>query len=224
MALVQCSECGHDVSTAAVTCPNCGAPLGLAATPPPPPPPAPASPGLWQRLKAGYFGLPRFIQVGWISLAIALLFTAAFAWARLGIVVAFLIGVVALFRRPRSRGVLLIVCAIVGGMVLNALTNGGALSHYSHKQQLVSELQISFRPSLLNESTRVLKIYNPNAESVDFSLRCYDRDGDNKTFFVSAPALGTREIGILETGWVFVPGEKVEAISEGDIIWRNSVP
>jgi uncharacterized membrane protein YvbJ len=35
MALMRCSECGHEVSRAAIACPNCGSPLA---------PPAPAVP------------------------------------------------------------------------------------------------------------------------------------------------------------------------------------
>jgi uncharacterized membrane protein YvbJ len=30
MALIKCKECGHDVSTTAKTCPNCGAPTAKA--------------------------------------------------------------------------------------------------------------------------------------------------------------------------------------------------
>ena len=30
MALIKCTECGHEVSDKAQTCPNCGAPVGLA--------------------------------------------------------------------------------------------------------------------------------------------------------------------------------------------------
>src|SRR5262245_5081017 len=45
MALTTCYECGHEVSTSATACPNCGAPVKAAreAVPPPIPPPiAPA--------------------------------------------------------------------------------------------------------------------------------------------------------------------------------------
>lgn len=37
MSLSNCPECGHDVSTAAVACPNCGRPLEINTVPPPRP-------------------------------------------------------------------------------------------------------------------------------------------------------------------------------------------
>src|SRR5688572_3196652 len=37
MSLSNCPECGHDVSTAAVACPNCGRPLDLSTVQPPRP-------------------------------------------------------------------------------------------------------------------------------------------------------------------------------------------
>jgi hypothetical protein len=50
MALVKCDDCGHEVSTEAVACPNCGRPMNaapaagpaVAASPPPIWPPQPA--------------------------------------------------------------------------------------------------------------------------------------------------------------------------------------
>jgi hypothetical protein len=47
MALINCSECGREVSTSAAACPHCGAPVKAAtppAIPPPPPPAVPAPP------------------------------------------------------------------------------------------------------------------------------------------------------------------------------------
>jgi zinc ribbon protein len=41
MALTKCSECGHDLSTSAAACPNCGAPVRGVTPPPVPPPPIP---------------------------------------------------------------------------------------------------------------------------------------------------------------------------------------
>lgn len=38
MALTKCFDCGHNVSTAATACPNCGAPVKSSAPPPLPPP------------------------------------------------------------------------------------------------------------------------------------------------------------------------------------------
>lgn len=45
MALTKCSECGHNVSTTAAACPNCGAPTAAATPPPIPgvPPPLPVT-------------------------------------------------------------------------------------------------------------------------------------------------------------------------------------
>ena len=39
MALVKCDDCGHQVSTDAAACPNCGRPMKAAPEPTPAPPP-----------------------------------------------------------------------------------------------------------------------------------------------------------------------------------------
>jgi zinc ribbon protein len=39
MALTKCLECGHEVSTSATVCPNCGAPIKTPSLPANPPPP-----------------------------------------------------------------------------------------------------------------------------------------------------------------------------------------
>lgn len=73
MALIQCSECGKQVSERAAACPHCGAPLA-AATAPSPPQPSPVhratrrktSPLAWVALAVlvvvglGYFLVPVF--------------------------------------------------------------------------------------------------------------------------------------------------------------------
>lgn len=44
MALIFCSECGHQVSDKASACPNCGAPISVSAPVPPVPPATPVHP------------------------------------------------------------------------------------------------------------------------------------------------------------------------------------
>lgn len=49
MALISCRECGHDVSSLAATCPNCGAPTAVTVLPGPGAAPKPPSPPLYKR-------------------------------------------------------------------------------------------------------------------------------------------------------------------------------
>jgi hypothetical protein len=88
MPLIKCSECGHDVSTSASACPNCGAPNKLAASgtagssteprPVPPPPvtiPRPAEPARRGGGKKWWFmGCGCLALIGVIAVA---LFTGA---------------------------------------------------------------------------------------------------------------------------------------------------
>jgi hypothetical protein len=158
---------------------------------------------------------------------LGILFTAAYEWAFWGVIIALGLGIVALFRQPRRDGLILGGAAIVTIIAAIVLTAGhGNQSaperRLTPKQRLVSELRVTFRNSLISDRTRVLVIRNPNAESVDFYLRCYNRDGSSRTLFVTAPALDTAEVGVFQ-GWVFVLGEKYEAICDDAVIWRGEV-
>jgi len=53
---MKCPECGHDVSTSATACPNCGAPV-KGASPPPLPPPIPVAPAPVRRKSKVLLGI-----------------------------------------------------------------------------------------------------------------------------------------------------------------------
>lgn len=91
-------------------------------------------------------------------------------------------------------------------------------SEHYRKRKHVVDLEAGFRRSLLDSSTYVLHLRNIHTESVDFHLRCYETSGRYKTFFISVPALGSKEIGFLE-GWVFVPNESCKAIYKDETLW-----
>jgi Host cell surface-exposed lipoprotein len=70
MALVKCEDCGHDVSTEAASCPNCGRPMIPA--PAPPLPPQPANPNRsWFRRHPILTVILALIMVGVIGSAIS---------------------------------------------------------------------------------------------------------------------------------------------------------
>jgi hypothetical protein len=207
------------------------APPSLPSAPPPPPPIADdrrthAGAGLFHRLKSYFLGLPTLAKVGWVCLGIGILFSAKYEPAFLGVIIALVLGIIGIFRIPRRDGVILGAAAFLTFVTILILSLGTEVASkrlLTHKQQLVSELKTSFRSSLINDKTMVLVIRNPNSESVDFYLRCYALDSSSRRLFVTAPALDTAEIGILQ-GWVFVPGERFEAICEDAVIWRREVP
>lgn|GEM_PF-6837104 len=235
MALTKCFECGHEVSTAAAACPNCGAPLAADSARPhvipttqPPPAPDPDK-GIFGRTKTYLLKLPRIIQIGWICLIIGIVFTAVLQVTFWGVIAALVLGVVAFFGKQRRHGLILTAAAsltLIVMLVIFAFSVADEMlshkqRHFTPKQKLVNELTISFRESLL-DTTQVLRIRNPNRESIDFYLKCYAQNGSSKTLFVSVPALQTTEIGLLE-GWQFKPGERFEAICDDDVIWRSEV-
>lgn len=71
MALMNCPECGREVSSAAASCPNCGHPITRPAAPPPPPPPvrapAPRTSGCAQLALFGVICFIGLIVVGQCS-------------------------------------------------------------------------------------------------------------------------------------------------------------
>jgi len=164
--------------------------------------------------------------VGWICLGVGILFSAKYEPAFWGVIIALVLGIIGIFRIPRRDGLILgaaalLTCVTILGFSLAGEARSPREKQFTPKQKLVSELTISFRESLLDD-TQVLQIRNPNPESIDFYLRCYARNGSSKTLFVSVPALQTTEIGILE-GWQFERGERFEAICDDDIIWHSEV-
>jgi hypothetical protein len=235
MALTKCFECGHEVSTSATACPNCGAPVKSVApsVPPSPPPSAPSPPpspiaggGLFQRLKSYFLGLSGLTKVGWICLGVGILFSAKYEPAFWGVIIALVLGIIGVFRIPRRDGLILgaaalLTCVTILGFSLAGEARSPREKQFTPKQKLVSELTISFRESLLDD-TQVLRIHNPNPQSVDFYLTCHATSGNSSTLFVSVPALQTKEIGFLE-GWRFKPGETFEAVCDEEVVWRSEV-
>lgn len=75
MALIQCPECGRNVSDQATSCPGCGAPLQTqpAAQPQPTPQPQPQPQPIYQAPRKSHFGLIATI------IAVVVLFIAAAA-------------------------------------------------------------------------------------------------------------------------------------------------
>ncbi len=88
----------------------------------------------------------------------------------------------------------------------------------------IKGLRWSTRWSLMDDGTKVLILRNVKGYSVDFSLKCYTRNGASRTLFVSVPAYKSKEIGFLE-GWPgnFVSGEKCEAYHEGTRLWTINI-
>jgi len=91
-------------------------------------------------------------------------------------------------------------------------------------RQAVIDLEGGMRTSPVGG--QVLQLRNGASFQVDFDLKCYTQDNSTfKTFFVSVPARGQREIGWLE-GWTdnFKPGEHCEAYYQRELLWDRGVP
>ena len=241
MALTKCFECGHEVSTTAAACPNCGAPLGGASPPPPSPQSAPSPPppilgngqsraeshGVFHRSKTYFIKLSRVAQTGWIFLLIGILFTAAFEPAFWGIIIGLILGIVLLFRKQRKDGLILGAAAVLTLIIVFSLYTPRSVpsprgKQFTANQKLVNDLTLSFRKSLFDDGTQVLQIHNPNPHSIDFYLKCQAKNGSAKTLFVSVPALGMKEIGLFE-GWQFETGERFEAVCDDEVVWHSEV-
>ncbi len=89
------------------------------------------------------------------------------------------------------------------------------------RKKAVEDIEAGFRGSLMESGTFVLRLRNVSNQTADFQLRCYQNNGNYKTFPIALPAGGTQEIGFLE-GWPgnFVSGEYCNAIYKGDVLWK----
>ncbi|MYL81781.1 hypothetical protein GTA51_01330 [Desulfovibrio aerotolerans] len=94
---------------------------------------------------------------------------------------------------------------------------------YEKSAKLVGGIERSVRKSYLKNF--VLQLNNPSSATVSFDLKCYHLDGTPKTLRVSIDAYQTKEISFQE-GWTdnFLPGEKVEALLDGNVIWAYTIP
>ena len=89
--------------------------------------------------------------------------------------------------------------------------------------KLIGSVERSVRKSYLKNF--VLQLNNPAPTTVAFDLKCYHLDGTPKTLRVSIDAYQTKEISFQE-GWTdnFLPGEQVEALLDGNVIWAYTIP
>ena len=89
------------------------------------------------------------------------------------------------------------------------------------RKKAVEDMEAGFRGSLMESGTFVLRLRNVSNQTADFQLRCYQNNGNSKTFPIALAAGGTQEIGFLE-GWSgnFVSGEYCNAIYKGDVLWK----
>lgn len=91
---------------------------------------------------------------------------------------------------------------------------------YARKKS-VEDVEVSFRGSLMESGTYVLRLRNISNQTADFQLRCYQNNGNSKTFPIALSAGNTAEIGFLE-GWHgnFVSGEYCQGLYKGDSLWK----
>jgi hypothetical protein len=108
---------------------------------------------------------------------------------------------------------------------IQALADAAGQAEATKKFEGIRDLKVGTRYSLMDESTQVLILRNLKSYSVDFNLKCYTRRSSSKTFFVSVPALGEKEIGFLE-GWEgnFVSGERCDAYYGDHMVWYFEIP
>ena len=88
----------------------------------------------------------------------------------------------------------------------------------------VRSIEVSFRESIPMPGTYVMILTNPQAWSVDFDLKCFQRNGSSKRMFVSVPARGYAEVGFMQ-GWDgnYVRGERCEAWIGDNLAWNLTV-
>ncbi|MFQ1802958.1 hypothetical protein ACK36F_11095 [Aeromonas veronii] len=89
------------------------------------------------------------------------------------------------------------------------------------RKKAVEDIEAGFRGSLMESGTFILRLRNVSNQTADFQLRCFQNNGNYKTFPIALPPGGTQEIGFLE-GWPgnFVSGEYCNAIYEGEALWK----
>lgn len=89
------------------------------------------------------------------------------------------------------------------------------------RKKAAQDVEAGFRSSLSKEYTYVLVLRNVSNRTADFQLKCYQNNGNYKTFPIALTAGTSTEIGYLE-GWPgnFVSGEYCQAIYQGNVLWR----
>lgn len=89
------------------------------------------------------------------------------------------------------------------------------------RKKAVNDVEAGFRGSFSKEGTYVLSLRNVSNQTADFQLRCYQNNGNYKTFPIALSPGASTEIGFLE-GWPgnFVPGEYCQALYRGDSLWK----
>lgn len=92
-------------------------------------------------------------------------------------------------------------------------------------RQLIKDVRVSFRSSLLDPRTKVMLFRNNSKKNVSFRLKCYTTRGNFKTFNISVMARGTSELGFVQ-GWDgnFISGEYCEAYHRNEKLWTARVP
>lgn len=89
------------------------------------------------------------------------------------------------------------------------------------RKKAVEDIEAGFRGSFAKEGTYVLQLRNVSGQTADFQLRCYQTNGNYKTFPIALSPGGSTEIGYLE-GWPgnFVSGEYCQGVYKGEALWR----
>ena len=89
--------------------------------------------------------------------------------------------------------------------------------------QVIEKIEKSVRKSFLKNF--VLQLNNPSPVAAEFDLKCSHLDGGHKTLHIVIDPYQSKEISFQE-GWTdnFVPGEKVEALVNGKVVWTYVIP
>jgi hypothetical protein len=89
------------------------------------------------------------------------------------------------------------------------------------RKKAAQDVEATFRGSLMESGTFVLRLRNGSSQTAEFQLRCYQNNGNYKNFPIALAPGGTTEIGFLE-GWTgnFVSGEYCEANHKGEGLWK----
>jgi TPR repeat protein len=87
--------------------------------------------------------------------------------------------------------------------------------------EAIQSIKATSRPSLVDQSTKVLILRNPSRESVRFRLVCVSPQGRRKSFTVSLDPYGSTELGFMQ-GWEgnFTSGDVCTAFDGETSVWR----
>ena len=104
-----------------------------------------------------------------------------------------------------------------------AIRDAAIAAEQAKTARLIGDIEKSVRKSYLKNY--VLQLNNPSPVAAVFDLKCYHLDGNHKTLHISIDPYQSKEIGFQE-GWTdnFLPGEKVEALAGGTVIWTFIIP